>query len=48
MLYERELRYEVESEYSARSLVLYVQSSEYEIADEDLDAYARSSICVAR
>ena len=40
-IYERELRHEVEPEHSGRFLVLDVQSGDYEIADEDLDASER-------
>lgn len=40
-LYERELRQEVEQEHSGRFLVVDVQSGDYEIADEDLDASER-------
>lgn len=40
-IYERELRGEVEPEHSGRFLILDVQSGDYEIADEDLDASER-------
>lgn len=40
-IYERELRHEVDPEYSGRFLVLDVESGDYEIADEDLDASER-------
>ena len=40
-LYEHELRHEVEPEYSGQFLVLDVQSGDYEIANEDLDASER-------
>ena len=40
-LYERGLRGEVEPKHSGRFLVLDVQSGDYEIADEDLDASER-------
>lgn len=40
-VYEREIRGEVEIEHRGRFLVLDVESGDYEIADDDLDASER-------
>lgn len=40
-LYERELRCEVEAEHAGRFLVVDVESGDYEVADEDLEASER-------
>jgi hypothetical protein len=40
-VYEREIRREVEPEYRGRFLALDVESGDYEIADDDLDASER-------
>lgn len=40
-LYERELRREVEAENAGRFLVVDVESGDYEVADEDLEASER-------
>lgn len=40
-VYEREVRHEVEPEHRGRFLVLDVESGDYEIADDDLDASER-------
>jgi hypothetical protein len=40
-VYEREIRREVEPEHRGRFLVLDVESGDYEIADDDLDASER-------
>jgi hypothetical protein len=40
-VYEREVRHAVEPEHRGRFLVLDVQSGDYEIADDDLEASER-------
>ncbi len=41
VVYEREIRHEVESAHRGRFLVLDVGSGDYEISDDDLDASER-------
>lgn len=41
-LYEREIRSKVEDEHAGKFLVVDIESGEYEIAEEDTDAFDRA------